>query len=85
LLAEVATLNVGANLNSYCEVTTCVYQNMDYGGWASPCGYATMLRVTMNGANVTSAGVQTSLLPLQLTLTLRSHGQNSSGVVSNSY
>jgi hypothetical protein len=85
LLAEVATLNVGANLNSYCEVTTCVYQNMDYGGWASPCGYATMLRVTMNGAVVTPAtGVQTSLVPLTLTLTPRTTGQSFAGVVSNS-
>ena len=83
--AEVTSLNVGANLNSYCQVTTCVYQNMDFGGWASPCGYAAMLRVTVNGANVTSAGVQTSLLPLTLTVTPRAHGQNSTGVAMNSF
>jgi hypothetical protein len=37
-LAEIGTLNVDTNLNTYCQVTTCIYQNMDYGGWASPCG-----------------------------------------------
>ena len=84
-LAEIGTLNVGANLNTYCQVTTCIYQNMDYGGWASPCGYAPMLRITMNGAVVTSAGVQTSLLPLQLTLTPRANGLSFSGVLNHSY
>jgi hypothetical protein len=53
---EIGTLNVGANLNTYCQVTTCIYQNMDYGGWAITCGYAPMLRITMNVAVVTSAG-----------------------------
>ena len=84
-LAEIGTLNVGANLNTYCQVTTCIYQNMDYGGWASPCGYAPMLRITMNGAVVTSAGVQTSLLPLQLTLTPRASGLTFSRVLNNSF
>ena len=59
---------------------------MDYGGWASPCGYAPMLRVTVNGAIVNSAtGVPTGVLPLQLTLTPRANGQSYSGALSNSY
>jgi hypothetical protein len=56
-LAEIGTLNVGANLNTYCQVTTCIYQNMDYGGWTSTCGYALMLRITMNGATMNGAVV----------------------------
>ncbi|KOO52903.1 hypothetical protein Ctob_016715, partial [Chrysochromulina tobinii] len=84
-MTEIGTLNVGANLNTYCQVTTCIYQNMDYGGWASPCGYAPMLRITMNGAVVTSAGVQTSLLPLTLALTTRANGLTFSAVLSNPY
>jgi hypothetical protein len=38
-------------------VTTCIYQNMDYGGWTSTCGYALMLRITMNGATMNGAVV----------------------------
>jgi len=37
-MSEIGTLNVDTNLNTYCQVTTCIYQNMDYGGWASTCG-----------------------------------------------
>ena len=58
---------------------------MDYGGWASPCGYAPMLRITMNGAVVTGAtGVPTGVLPLQLTLTPRASGLTFSRVLNNS-
>ena len=84
--ADVATLNVGANLNTYCQVTTCIYQNMDYGGWASPCGYAPIIRITVNGAIVNGAtGVPTGVLPLQLTLTPRANGLSFAGVLNNSY
>ena len=85
-LAEIGTLNVGANLNSYCQVTTCIYQNMDYGGWASPCGYAPIIRFTVNGAIVNGAtGVPAGVLPLQLTLTPRANGLSFAGVLNNSY
>ena len=52
------------------------------------CGYALMLRITMNGATmndvVTSAGVQRSLLSLHLPLTPRASGLTFSGVLNNS-
>jgi len=78
---KIGTFNVAANLRPYCQVTSCIYQNMDYGGWASPCGYAPMLRVTVNGAIAKGAivnsatGVPTGVLPLQLTLIPRANGQ----------
>ena len=67
-------------------MTTCIYQNMDYGGWASPCGYAPILRFTVNGAVVNgTTGVPTGVLPLQLTLTPRANGLSFTGVLNNSY
>jgi hypothetical protein len=45
----------------------------------------TMNGATMNGAVVTSVGVQRSLLPLHLTLTPRASGLTFSGVLNNSF
>jgi len=47
-LEEVATLNVGANLNSYCDMESCIYPNMDFGGHHNPCGYAKMVKYITN-------------------------------------
>ena len=56
---------------------------MDYGGYA-PMLRITMNGATMNGAVVTSAGVQRSLLPLQLTLSPHASCLTFSDVLNNS-
>ena len=56
---------------------------MDNGGYA-PMLHITMNGATMNGAVVTSAGVQRSLLPLQLTLSPHGSCLTFSDVLNNS-
>ena len=33
-------------------MTSCIYDNMDYGGWSSPCGYATMVGMIIGNLNI---------------------------------
>jgi len=46
-MSEVGTLNVKANLAAYCQLSDCLYEQMDFGGQHNPCGYATMVKVNV--------------------------------------
>ena len=57
-MSEVATLSVGADLNTSCLEVDCVYERMDFGGRHNPCGYGTIVRMVVDyGTLDVDAGV----------------------------
>lgn len=56
-LTEIATLNVGANLASYCDEVSCIYEHHDFGGRDNPCGYTTVVKfISDYGSTISSTG-----------------------------
>ena len=57
LLTEAGTLNVGANLATYCNEVDCIYEDVDFGR-DNGCGYAKMTKyITNYGTLDLNAGV----------------------------
>lgn len=44
-LEEVATIAVGALMESKCTEVDCDYEDFDFGGGSAPCGYAPMVNI----------------------------------------
>jgi len=45
---QVGTVAVGATLGSRCQMKSCIFDHMDFGGSSNPCGYAPMKAIIVN-------------------------------------
>ena len=47
-MTEIGSLDVAANLATYCTVSDCIYEWMDFAGRHNPCGYGSVLKFVTN-------------------------------------